>query len=145
MNAVVTGCDAASRPGLHPGRALHGDEVRLRGDAGTDLAGNAGAAEAAIAAGILGEVLLMIVLGEIELRRVLDLRRDGRIALGADRCLIGLPRSFGGAPLRRRRGVDSRAILRADVVTLAHALRWVMALPERLQQLLVGDFLRVID
>src|SRR6478735_133020 len=40
-------------------------------------------------------------------------------------------------------GVDRASILRADVVALTHALRRVVALPERLQQLLVRDLVRI--
>src|SRR5690349_2952631 len=49
----------------------------LGGYAGADLAGDAGPAEPAIAVRILGEILLVVVLGEIELGRVLDLGGDG--------------------------------------------------------------------
>src|SRR5689334_22929613 len=42
---------------------------RLRLDAGADLAGDASAAEAAIALRVLGEILLVVVLGEVEGRR----------------------------------------------------------------------------
>src|SRR6185436_10167306 len=41
--------------------------------------------------------------------------------------------------------IDAGAILRADVVALAHALRGVMALPERLEQALIGDLLGIVD
>ncbi len=39
---------------------------RSNADAGSDRAGHAGAAEAAVAAGVLGQVLLVVVLGEVE-------------------------------------------------------------------------------
>src|SRR5690606_20130899 len=40
---------------------------------------------------------------------------------------------------------DHRAVLAADVVALAHALRRVVRLPEHLQEVPVADALRVID
>ena len=50
-------------------------------DAGADRAGDARAAEPAIAVRVLGEILLVIVLGEIERRRVDDLGSDRPVAL----------------------------------------------------------------
>jgi hypothetical protein len=49
------------------------DESLCRGRAQPDRATHAGAAEAAIAERILGEVLLVVILGVIERRRVEDL------------------------------------------------------------------------
>ena len=46
---------------------------------------------------------------------------------------------FGGVELRVVERVDARAVLRADVVALAHALRGVVVLPEQLEQLVVRD------
>jgi hypothetical protein len=57
-----------------------------------------------------------------------------------------LIRRFGrirGFALRVVEGVDRQAILRADVVALTHALDRVMTFPERLQQLIVGNLVRV--
>ena len=48
-------------------------------------------------------------------------------------------RRIGRLTLRIAKGVDRRAILRADIIALAHALRRVVISPERLQQLLVRD------
>src|SRR5690606_4504026 len=42
-------------------------------------------------------------------------------------------------------GVDGRAVLRADVVALTHALGGVVVLPEDAEQLFVGDALGVED
>src|SRR5687767_2024804 len=53
---------------------------------------NAGAAEAAVAARILRQVLLVIVLGVVELRRRADLRRDETKAFRFQRLLIALLR-----------------------------------------------------
>src|ERR1700688_4456770 len=47
--------------------------------------------------------------------------------------------------LRRRKRVDAGPVLRADVVALAHALGRVVVLPKGFQELLVGDFLRIVD
>src|SRR5690349_23646479 len=58
--------------------------------------------------------------------------------------ILGL-RRLRRLPLRIGEVVDTRAVLRADVVALAHALRRVMALPERLQELLVAELLRIVD
>src|SRR5690348_1201885 len=54
-----------------------------------DRAAHAGAAEAAIAAGILGEILLMIVLGVVEGLRILDFGCDRRMARFAELFCVG--------------------------------------------------------
>src|SRR4051812_11573062 len=105
-----------------------------RRNAGADLAGHAGPAQPAISARIFGEILLMIILGEIEFRRVDDLGADGGIALGTQRLVICFLRRLGGYALGRRGGVDAGAILRTDVIALPHALGRVMAFPKSLQQ-----------
>src|SRR5581483_4994968 len=48
-------------------------------------------------------------------------------------------RCLSCGPLRGGKDVDAGAILRADVVALAHALSWVVALPECLEQVIVGN------
>src|ERR1700760_3578885 len=103
---------------------------QLRRHAGADRAGHAGAAEAAIAGRILGQILLMIVLGEVELADGRDLGRDRIEPLRRQRLLIGCLRRLGGFALRITESVDRAAILRADVVALAHALGRIVALPE---------------
>ena len=74
---------------------------------GADRAAHAGAAETAIAHRILGEVLLMVVLGEIERRRVEDLGRDRRRSPSALSAFSYIAlRGLGGlraAPARTRR------------------------------------------
>src|SRR5208282_1666051 len=107
-------------------------------DAGADRTGHAGAAEPAIAGRVLGQILLMVVLGEIELAGRRNLGRDGAEAFCRERLLIGGLRGVSGFALRIVEGVDRAAILRADVVALAHALRRVVVLPERLEQTLIG-------
>src|SRR5205807_9164902 len=47
--------------------------------------------------------------------------------------------------LRRRIGVDRRAVLGADIIALAHALSRVVAFPEYLEERLVARHLRVVD
>src|SRR5438132_8727664 len=88
----------------------------------TDRAGDAGAAEAAIAERVLRQVLLVIILGEIEGRRVADFGCDRAIAGGGEPHLVHLARGLGGLALRRRIGIDRRAVLGADIVALAHPL-----------------------
>src|SRR6516165_2225989 len=112
-------------------------------DAGADRAGHVGAAESAIAGRILGKILLMVVLGKIELTSRCDLGSDGAEPLGGKRLLIHRLRSVGRLALRVVVSVDRASILRADVVALTHALRRVVVLPERLQQALIGDLLRI--
>src|SRR5438132_6021540 len=85
----------------------------------TDRAGDAGAAEAAIAERVLRQILLVIILGEIEGRRIPDLGGDGAVTGTAELLLKALARGFGGAALFRRVGVDRRAVLRADIIALA--------------------------
>src|SRR5258705_11372685 len=111
--------------------------------ADADRARHAGAAQSAIARRVLGEILLMIVLGEIELGRRRDLGGDSAEPFGGQRLLVHRLRRIGGLALRIAEGVDRRAILGADIVALAHALRRVVIFPERLQELLVGDLLRI--
>src|SRR5215207_10713212 len=85
----------------------------------------------------------MIVLGVIEFARWRDLGGDGAETLGGKRLLVRRLRRVGGLALRIAEGVDRRAILGADIVALAHALSRVVTFPERLQELLVGDLLRI--
>src|ERR1700712_1822361 len=85
-------------------------------DAGADWARHAGAAKAAIAGRILGQILLMIILGEIEFAGRRDLGGDGAESLRRQRLLIGRLRGIGGFALRVAEGVDRRAILGADII-----------------------------
>src|SRR5262245_66417294 len=57
--------------------ACHVVKLSCGRDSGTDRAAHAGAAEPAIAARVLRQILLMIVLGEIQRRRIEDLGGDG--------------------------------------------------------------------
>src|SRR5215468_6597107 len=106
----------------------------LRRYSGADLAGDAGAAQPAIAERVLGEVLLVIVLGEVEGRGIEDLGGDRPVAAAAQGCLVHAFRCLGGLALFGREHVDAGAILGAHVIPLAHALSRIVALPEGLQQ-----------
>src|SRR5690606_7109943 len=116
----------------------------LRGEA--DRAADAGAAQAAVAGGILRQVLLVLVLGVVEGRR-------GEADVGADRAVPGVaqPRLVGVAAGQRQRvlvGVvaeDHRTVLGAHVVALAHALGRVVVLPEGLEQGLERHGGRLVD
>ena len=87
----------------------------------------------------------MVILGEVEGRRVQDFRRDRAHSALAQCVLIGSLRRLGCGALRRRGHVDAGAVLRADIVALAHALSGVMAFPEGLEQPLIGELFRVVD
>jgi hypothetical protein len=93
----------------------------------------------------LGQILLVIVLGEIELRRRQDLGGDlAKTALRKRLLVLGL-RGLCGDALRLRERIDAGAVLRAHVVALAHALRGIVAFPKRLEQPFVADLLGVVD
>src|ERR1700722_1479507 len=100
-------------------------------DAGDDRARHAGAAKPAIAGWILGEILLVIVLGEIEFARGRDLGGDGAQTLGLQRRLIGRFRSVRRLALRVTERVDRGTILGADIIALTHTLGRVVAFPKR--------------
>src|SRR5262249_10464351 len=114
-------------------------------DLHADRAGNSGAAEPAVAAGVLGEILLVVVLGEVELRRVEDLGGDLAVAGLGEALAEGLARGERRATLRVAVRVDGGAVLGADVVALAHPLGRIVVLPEDAQQRLVAGGLRVED
>src|SRR5688500_9477968 len=73
------------------------DRVALPADA--DRTAHAGSAQAAVAAGVLRQVLLVIVLGVIELRRGHDLGSDPAIASRFELALERVARRFGGLTL----------------------------------------------
>src|SRR6185312_12389353 len=112
-------------------------------DADADGAAHAGAADAAVAARILRQVLLVVVLGVVELGRVDDLGGDRAVAGALQLGRIGLARRLGRLALRVAVDVERAAILRAGVAALAHALRRIVVLPEHAQELVVRDLLRV--
>src|SRR5687767_10129852 len=95
----------------------------FRRHADADGTGHAGAAKAAIAIRILGQVLLMVILGEVERSRIQDLGRDRPVAFGSERLGIGSLRRFGSPALLLAEHVDPGAVLSAGIVALAHPLR----------------------
>src|SRR5947209_7152886 len=86
-----------------------------RGHGNAHGAAHAGAAEPAIAHRVLGEILLMIILGEIQRRRVADLGGDRSVAFGPERLGVGGFRSLRGGALRGIDTVDRGTILRAEI------------------------------
>src|SRR4029079_265853 len=103
----------------------------------------AGTPEAAIAARIFAEVLLVIVLGVVELRCLADLRRDRAEPRRLQANLEALARIERGFLLRLAIAVDRGAIWRAAIVALPHSLRGVVAFPEHLQQVFIARLLRI--
>src|SRR5215204_1821681 len=95
MHRRCWGCSAPLRAALRAARV-----ELLCGDAGADLAAHARAAEAAIAERVLGEILLMIVFGEVERRRIDDLGSDRTVSFGAQCLVVRRLGGVGGAPLR---------------------------------------------
>src|SRR4029077_8396962 len=83
---------------------------------------DAGSAKAAVPVGILGEVLLVVVLGVEKLGRRKDFSRDRAEPRHAQALLKRVARSLGGSLLGVSVRVNARPVLRADVVALAHAL-----------------------
>jgi hypothetical protein len=106
---------------------------------------HAGAAQAAIAAGILGQVLLVVVLGVVELRCFEDLGRDRTEAGRREALLERRLRADGSITLLLVEPVDARAVLGARVVALAHPLRGIVGFPEDGQEILVGDLRGIVD
>src|SRR5262245_22516881 len=92
---------------------------------------HAAAAEPAIAARIFREILLVIVLGVVERGRRRDLGGDLRDAARREQRLVPIAALLGLVELLVVEAVDRRAVLRADVGALAHALRRVVRGPER--------------
>src|SRR5215213_4990985 len=87
--------------------ASRGEGSALRRHTGSDRTAYAGAAKTAVTHRVLGEILLVILLGEIERTGVRDLRGDRAIAAGGERLLVHQLGGLGGLALRRRRHVNS--------------------------------------
>ena len=87
----------------------------------------------------------MVVLRVVERWRVDDLGGDGAVAGGGQGVLVGLLRRQGQVALPIVVDVESGAVLRTEVVALAHALGWIVTLPEHLEQVRVADDLGVED
>src|SRR3954468_5317687 len=117
-----------------PARLQPADEAlsRLRRRR-SDRAAHASPAQPAISRWVLGEILLVVVLREIERRRVEDLGGDGIEARGLEGLLVHRLRSFGSLGLAGVEDINAGTILRAGVVPLAHALGRIVALPECLE------------
>src|SRR5215468_4819986 len=92
-----------STAGSTPSR-LHAGSIggSVRRDPSPDGTGDPHTAEAAVTHGIFGEVLLMIVLGEVEFRGVEDLGRDRPVAFGLNRHFEGGLGCLGGFALLGR-------------------------------------------
>src|SRR5205823_14575603 len=71
-----------------------------------------GAADPAVAAGILGQVLLMVGLGVVEGAGGGDLGGDGPVAAGGEHRLEGVPGGLGRLPLQLGVGVGGGPVLR---------------------------------
>src|SRR5262249_11395413 len=84
------------------------------GHAHADRARNTGAAETAVTSRILGEILLMIVLGEIERARRRELGGDRAKTFRSKRAREHRLRVLGGLTLRIAEGVDRRPVLGTD-------------------------------
>src|SRR6478752_3402641 len=95
-----------------------------------DRTAHAGPAQSAVTTRVLGEVLLVVVLGVEERRRCDDLRGDRRESRRVELLLEHLARRLGRVELRAPEAIDPGAVLRADVVPLAHALGRIVVLPE---------------
>src|SRR5919108_73496 len=90
-------------------------------------------------AAALLEVLLVVVLGLVEGRRRLDLRHDRRAPVR----LLARLRAQRELLLLLVVEEDDRAVLVADVPSLAVELRRIVLVPEDVEQLFVSDELRV--
>src|SRR5262245_47304895 len=108
-----------------------------------DLTGHPGPAETAVSARVLGEILLVIILGIVEGRGRLDFRRDRAIPRFPEARLIGIAAAQCGLALFVRIGVDRRTVLGADVVALTQALRGIVGLPKDLEERVVACARRV--
>src|SRR5262249_49971492 len=107
------------------------------------LARDAGARGPAVAARILGEVLLVIALGVVERRGWSDLRGDHAVPGTLERRLVRFAGGERGRLLGLAVRVDRRAVLRPDVVPLPHPLRRIVPFPEDAKQGVVAHRLRV--
>src|SRR5207248_8001673 len=93
-----------------------------RGRSEADRAAHTGSTEPAVAVRILLEILLVVILGVVELRRGQDLRGDRAMAGCLQPLLVRIARAFRRAPLLVVEVIDAGTVLRADVVPLPHAL-----------------------
>src|SRR6478735_1279495 len=144
---------AMSAPRLSGGPGAHLYPFHERVEADTTASGcasrrsagelDAGVAVAAVAERVLREVLLVVVLGVVVRRGLADLGGDVTEPAPAELVPVDLRQLAGGLLLLGRGEVDRRAVLRADVVALAEALRRVVDLEELLHEVGVRDHGRV--
>src|SRR5262249_1765208 len=92
----------------------------------SDRAAHTRATEAAVAAGILREILLVVILGVVKVWGRQDFGGDATVSGPIELLLKHLARRFRGTVLRFVVVVDPRAVLRADVVALTHPLGWIV-------------------
>src|SRR5262245_2658506 len=92
----------------------------------TDWTAHPRAAEPAVSIRVLVQILLMVVLGVVERRRIGDLCGDTTVAGLSQFVLECRACRLGGRSLRGRIAIDRRPILRAGVVTLPHPLRGIV-------------------
>src|SRR5688572_12327709 len=82
---------------------------------------------------VLGQLLLMIVLGVIEITGIDDFRRNGTVPGFRQHFLISGATGLSGSSLFVTVHVNRRPILGADISTLPHALGGVVGFPENLE------------
>ena len=120
-----------------------GQDVGLGGKVReADRAGHPVGAVVAVAAGVLVQVGLVVVLGQVvgaaelsrRVRGLLDGGDAGSQAQSGQLALEGLTDPRGRLALGRRRRPHRRAVLGADVVAMAVQVRGVVVLPESLEQ-----------
>jgi len=87
----------------------------------------------------------MIVLRIVELGCRLYFCSDGSKSTSCQRSLINVSRCLREPLLLVGVSVDARSVRRSPVITLPHALRRVVVLPEELEQIGVGDLVWVKD
>src|SRR6266545_5817413 len=124
IKVIPRQADGAAVP--QPGEDSH---ARL-GNVDARRAGHARPAEPAVTIRILRQVLLVVILGKVELGRRKDLGCNRSMTGLRQRALVLVARTLGLVPLRVIVVINPGAILRADIIPLAHALRRVVALPE---------------
>lgn len=100
---------------------------------------HSGAPEAAVPAGVLAQVLLVVIFRIVKGLSLPDVRGDQAETMLRQNLLVVLLGPQGCPHVLSRGRVDGGAVLRAVVVALAHALGRVMILPEDLEQFLKAD------
>ena len=91
-----------------------------------DWATHTGATKPAITIGVLREILLVVLLGVMECAEVLNFGRDWPEAVGPKNRLITFTAFNSSLMLRIVRRQNDASILTSDVVSLPHALGWVV-------------------